>query len=37
MHLGDVIYNFRMAHNKMSLMEFAKLANTKRRINHALR
>lgn len=26
MHLGDVIYNFRMAHNKMSLMEFAKLA-----------
>ena len=26
MHLGDVIYNFRMAHNKMSLVEFAKLA-----------
>ena len=26
MHLGDVIYNFRMTHNKMSLVEFAKLA-----------
>ena len=26
MHLGDIIYNFRMTHNKMSLVEFAKLA-----------